>query len=45
MFYLIRTLDNGQHQVFDRRTGQVFFTGTIDGARDVQANLNAWSRS
>lgn len=40
MYYLIRTLANGQYQVIDRRTGQVFYTGSVDGARSVQAQLN-----
>lgn len=42
MIYLIRDRGDGQHELFDRRTGQVLFTGTADQARARQQALHAW---
>lgn len=42
--YLISIQGGGKYSVVDQRTGQVRYTGTIDGARQAQAQLMAGGR-
>lgn len=39
MNFLIEQVGGGQHVVIDRRTNQTRYRGTLDGARQVQAQL------
>lgn len=41
MLFLISPKGNGKYEVVDTRTGQVRFSGSLDGARQAQAQLNA----
>lgn len=40
MTYQIRALGNGHYEVVNVRTGQVRYSGSLDGARQAQGNLN-----
>lgn len=40
MTYQIRPLGAGRYEVVNVRTGQVRYSGSIDGARAAQASLN-----
>lgn len=40
MRFLLEAIGNGQYIVIDIRTRQVRFRGSLDGARQVQAQLN-----
>lgn len=40
MRYLIEMLGGGQYAVIDRMTGQCRYRGSLDGARQAQAQLN-----
>lgn len=44
MNFLIEQVGGGQYVVIDRRTGQTRYRGSIDGARQAQAQLNAGAR-
>lgn len=44
MNYLIDQTGGGQYIVIDRRTNQVRYRGSLDGARQAQAQLNAGAR-
>ena len=39
MQYLIEQIGGGQYVVIDRRTNQVRYRGSLDGARQAQAQL------
>jgi hypothetical protein len=39
MTYQIRPLGNGRYEVVNARTGQVRYSGSLDGARQAQARL------
>ena len=41
MNFLIEPRAFGKYAVIDRRTGQVRYVGSLDGARQEQATLNA----
>ena len=41
MIYLIRPRSDGAYDVVNIRTGQVHYTGSLAGARNAQATLQA----
>jgi len=44
MRFQISPQGNGQYAVIDVRTGQTRYSGSLDGARQAQASLNASAR-
>lgn len=40
MRYQISIQGGGKYAVIDTRTGQIRYTGSLDGARQAQASLN-----
>lgn len=40
MRYLLEMIGGGQYAVIDTKTGQCRYRGSLDGARQIQAQLN-----